>query len=205
MLKIELQHIHKRYGQEDILSDVNLVLDQPSSTALLGINGSGKSTLLQLIAGFVLPTKGKLVYTEDTKTIEPDQHYQYISYCAPYLEIIEEMNLTEYLSYHFSFKKPHLSIADMISYIGLEHAKHKLIDHYSSGMKQRVKLAQALFADTPIVLLDEPCTNLDSQGIALYQRMITDFCSNKILLVASNDPNEYQVCKNHIQMNQFKL
>ena len=93
----------------------------------------------------------------------------------------------------------------MISYIGLEHAKHKLIDHYSSGMKQRVKLAQAIFADTPIVLLDEPCTNLDSQGIALYRSMISDFCSNKILIVASNDQNEYDVCQQHIQMNHFKL
>lgn len=205
MLKIELQHIHKRFGQEDILSDVNIVLDQPSSTALLGINGSGKSTLLQIIAGFVLPTKGKLVYTDDNKTIEPDQQYQHISYCAPYLEVIEEMNLTEYLSYHFSFKKASLTIPEMISYIGLEHAKHKLIDHYSSGMKQRVKLAQAIFADTPIVLLDEPCTNLDSQGIALYRSMISDFCTNKILIVASNDHNEYDVCQQHIQMNQFKL
>lgn len=61
-------------------------------------------------------------------------------------------------------------------------------------MKQRVKLAQAIFADTPVLLLDEPCTNLDQQGIDLYTQLIRDYSRDRIVIVASNDEKEYKVC-----------
>ena len=102
------------------------------------------------------------------------------------------------------FKKTNYKIEEIIEYIGLEKATHKYISNFSSGMKQRVKLAQAIFADTPILLLDEPCTNLDKEGIDLYHRMISDFCNDKIIIVASNDPNEYSFCTHKINVMDFK-
>jgi len=118
--------------------------------------------------------------------------------------VIEEMTLLEFLRYHFSFKKTNHTIEDIITYIGLEKATNKYISNFSSGMKQRVKLAQAIFADAPILLLDEPCTNLDKDGIDLYHKMIQDFCNEKIIIVASNDPNEYSFCKHKINILDFK-
>lgn len=187
-----------------ILNDFNYSFTQPSSTALLGINGSGKSTMLQLIAGFVLPTKGEITYYIEDKKIEPDAMFHYVSYCAPYLELIEEMTLEEFLHYHFSFKKPSIPISTMIDYIGLHHARTKLIGNFSSGMKQRVKLAQAIFSETPLLLLDEPCTNLDQSGIDLYHRMMQEFGKNKLFIVASNDSNEYAICTDKIQVSEYK-
>ena len=98
------------------------------------------------------------------------KHLSHVSICAPYLEVVEEMTLTEFLNFHHGFK-PFLSgiTTDfIITAIGLEKAVNKQIRYYSSGMKQRVKLAQCIFSDTAIVLLDEPCTNLDATGIELY-------------------------------------
>lgn len=202
-LKIEVQHISKRFGDELLFDDVTLTFGTPSSTALLGINGSGKSTLLQIIATYVMPTKGDVVYLEDGKPVDQEMIYNHISFCAPYLELIEEMTLTEFLSYHFTFKRPLVGIDEMIRIIGLEASKDKPIEKFSSGMKQRVKLAQAIFADTAAVFLDEPCTNLDENGIQLYHRLIEDFCRSRILMVASNDRNEYDVCHSKFRVGSI--
>jgi ABC-type multidrug transport system ATPase subunit len=89
--------------------------------------------------------------------------------------------------------------------VGLEKAAHKQVRYYSSGMKQRVRLAQAIFSDVPSVMLDEPCTNLDAEGIALYQQLINDYCKERLIIVSSNDPQEYSFCKEHIHMLDLKM
>lgn len=204
ILKIELQNIIKRFEQEEIIHDFSAEFYSPSSTVLIGINGSGKSTLLQIISGYVSPSKGKVIFYENDKILDEETRFEKVSFCAPYLELIEEMTLTEFLTYHFSFKKTKHSVEEIINFIGLEKAKDKFISNFSSGMKQRVKLAQAIFADANILLLDEPCTNLDQAGIDLYHTMIENFCKEKIIIVASNDPNEYSFCKEKINVMDFK-
>jgi len=132
--------------------------------------------------------------------------YQYISIAAPYLEVIEEMTVTEFLHFHQAFKPllPALSIEEIIEATGLGNAAHKQIRYYSSGMKQRVKLAQAIFSDVPVILLDEPCTNLDSTGIALYQQLINTYCKQRLVIVSSNDEAEYGFCEAKINMIEYK-
>jgi ABC-type Na+ transport system ATPase subunit NatA len=76
--------------------------------------------------------------------------------------------------------------------------------HFSSGMKQRVKLAQAIFADTEVLLLDEPCSNLDAAGIEQYHQFMQQWLGNRLLIVASNDADEYRMCSEHISMHQLK-
>jgi ABC-type multidrug transport system ATPase subunit len=184
---------------------MNYVFESNTSTALLGVNGSGKSTLLQIIASYVMPSKGEILFRKEGQLIDFDDIYHHISYCAPYLELIEEMTLIEFLNYHFSFKKTMIPIDEMMQLVGLRDTRDKLIEKFSSGMKQRVKLAQALFADTSVLLLDEPCSNLDAEGIAMYRSLITQFSKNKTLLVASNDADEYSVCANQLQIGNYKL
>ena len=88
--------------------------------------------------------------------------------------------------------------------LSLEKAANKQIRYYSSGMKQRVKLAQCIFSDTPIVLLDEPCTNLDTEGIELYHRLINEYCKDRLVIVSSNDEVEYRFCEEKISVNDYK-
>ena len=98
--------------------------------------------------------------------IAHEEIYSHVSICAPYLEVVEEMTLKEFLDFHHGFKPflPGINTDSIIATLSLEKAANKQIRYYSSGMKQRVKLAQCIFSDTAIVLLDEPCTNLDSAG-----------------------------------------
>lgn len=201
---IELQQVTKRYGQETVLENLNLRLDGPASVALLGANGSGKSTLLQILAGYIQPGKGKLNYYLDDQLLAAEHQFRHIAYCAPYLDLIEEMTLKEFLQYHFSFKPARVNINEMPAMLGLEKAENKMLHQLSSGMKQRVKLAQAIFADTPLLLLDEPCTNLDEDGYALYQQLLTNHATERLLVVASNDPREYAFCHLHLQVSEYK-
>ena len=141
-----------------------------------------------------------------SRELASENIYRYVSICAPYLEVIEEMTLKEFLSFHHGFK-PFLSgitIESIISSLDLQIAVNKQIRYYSSGMKQRVKLAQAVFSDTPIVLLDEPCTNLDSTGIDLYHKLVDEYCKDRLLVVSSNDEVEYRFCKERINMSDYK-
>ncbi|HMH24009.1 MAG TPA: ATP-binding cassette domain-containing protein [Puia sp.] len=138
--------------------------------------------------------------------IPDDQIFRYISLAAPYLELIEEMTVTEFLGFHQQFKPflPAADIKSIISRLGLHSASHKQIRYYSSGMKQRVRLAQAIFSDTPVVLLDEPCTNLDAEGIALYRQLVAEYCSGRLLIVSSNDVQEYDFCEERLSITDWK-
>jgi len=150
--------------------------------------------------------EGNGEWTIDNKKLELEKIYNYISICAPYLEVVEEMTLIEFLDFHAGFKPFLSSITSekIISILGLENAVNKQIRNYSSGMKQRVKLAQSIFSDVPVVLLDEPCTNLDLTGIQLYHSLINDYCKNRMVVVSSNDEVEYSFCKEKISLTAYK-
>jgi len=206
-MKITLEHISKRFQRHWIFKDVNHTFGADVPVALLGQNGSGKSTLLRIIAGMQSPSLGKVFFRDDNRgAIANDQVFNSISFCAPGQEIVEELTLREFLDFHFSFKRPQQGLnADKIAGLcGLTHAINKPIGDYSSGMKQRVKLAQAIFADTPALLLDEPCTNLDQQGVEQYRSWMEQYAKGRLVIVASNDPREYFFCRETIEVERYK-
>ncbi len=203
-MHITLTDIGKKYNKNWIFNKINYTIQPNSKLALLGANGSGKSTLLQIISGHVVPTVGSIHITKQGAHVDPHNQYQHLAYCAPAFELIEEFSITEFLKYHFQHKPINSNVASIISYIGLTQSTNTLLGNCSSGMKQRVKLAQAFFSDVPLLLLDEPCTNLDAAGIALYKKMITELSSNKTVIVSSNDITEYDFCTEHINMSDFK-
>jgi ABC-type multidrug transport system ATPase subunit len=211
-MKISLINAGKRFNRDWIFRNINQEFISGTAYAITGPNGSGKSTLLQAIGGALMLSEGKANYTignrqqATEKEIETDNAFQYISIAAPYLELIEEMTLLEMLEFHVQFKPllTNITIPEIISIIGLKAAANKQIRFYSSGMKQRAKLAQAIFSDVPCVLLDEPSTNLDAVGIELYHQLIRDYGDNRLIIVSSNDPQEYSFCREKISITDFK-
>jgi ABC-2 type transport system ATP-binding protein len=201
MVNIKLDKISKRFNKNWLFNDITIQAEHKSKTAILGINGSGKSTLLQIISGHVLPTSGTITIAINNKKIEAENVYQHIGFCAPAMELIEEFTLLEFLNTHQKLKNLVLSPLNTIQYLGLEKATHKKLSNFSSGMKQRVKLAQAIMIQEPICFLDEPCTNLDDAGVMLYQKMIADFGANKTIFVSSNMPVEYSFCTQQLTIN----
>jgi ABC-type multidrug transport system ATPase subunit len=204
-MTIKLSGAGKRFNREWIFKNADLHFSSGKAYAVTGPNGSGKSTLLQAIGGMLQLSEGTITYEEANNNFFKSP-YQALSFCAPYLDVIEEMTLLEFLQFHQHFKNliAGLSIHDVIQIIGLAAAAQKQIRYYSSGMKQRVKLAQAIFSDTPVLLLDEPCTNLDIAGIELYHSLIQTYCKNRLVVVCSNDDVEYRFCNEKISILQFK-
>ena len=92
----------------------------------------------------------------------------------------------------------------MLEKVGLHNAADKQIRYFSSGMKQRLKLAIAIFSNAPILLLDEPCSNLDKEGIELYHDLIQQYALHKLIIVGSNDPQEYSFCKHQVNLLEYK-
>ena len=201
-MRITLIDAGKRFNRDWIFRHLSYEFIQGHSYAITGPNGSGKSTLLQAIGGAIGMSEGGARY----ENISPEQVYRYISLAAPYLELVEEMTVLEFLRFHGKFKPliPSCSVETIIDRVGLGSAAHKQIRYYSSGMKQRVKLAQAIFSDTPVLLLDEPCTNLDSEGIALYRQLIAEYAANRLVIVSSNDLQEYDFCEQTMNILDWK-
>ncbi len=203
-MTIELSNAGKRFNRDWIFRGVNYRFEAGNAYAITGSNGSGKSTLLQSIAGSITLSTGDCIYTQQNKELPDESIYQQLSMAAPYLELIEEMTALEFLSFHASFKPMVLGAEAILSKVELPHAAHKQIRYYSSGMKQRIKLAQAFFSDVPLLFLDEPCTNLDKAGYELYHRLIGEYAGNKLVIVSSNDPLEYDFCNERLQMSDYK-
>ncbi len=207
MMKIRLTNVGKRFNREWIFRHLNIEFSSAKSYAIIGPNGSGKSTLLQIIAGAVLFNEGEIEYYLSEQKIESEKIYAHISIAAPYLELVEEMTLIEFLHFHSALKPllPNITSQQIISILHLNDAAQKQIRYFSSGMKQRVKLAQAIFSNTQVVLLDEPCTNLDDEGIALYKNLVNTYCKNRLLIISSNDKQEYNFCEKMIDMKTYKF
>lgn len=205
-MTIQLSDTGKRYNREWIFRHANLQFQSPGSYAITGPNGSGKSTLLQTIGGLLQPNEGGISFRSAEKEISPDAVYRHASFCAPYLDLPEEMTLEEFLRFHSQFKPfcEGLSIKSIIDITGLQKAAAKQIRNFSSGMKQRVKLAQAILSATDILLLDEPCTNLDMAGIELYHSLIEQYGKQRLIIVSSNDEVEYRFCETVISMSALK-
>ncbi|WP_301922200.1 ABC transporter ATP-binding protein [Ferruginibacter sp.] len=203
-MQITLNNVGKRFNREWIFRHCSYQFLDNKKYAITGLNGSGKSTLLQVLSGSLSHNEGTVDFTLQQKPIENEQHFQHISIAAPYLELIEEMTAGEFLHFHKQFKLLTLPDVEILEIAGLKKAINKQIRYYSSGMKQRLKLAQAFFCDTPVLLLDEPTTNLDAEGIALYRQLIINYTANKMVIISSNDLMEYNFCDAVIAIGDYK-
>ncbi len=209
-MHIQLSDAGKRFNREWIFRHLTRSFETGKSYAITGPNGSGKSTLLQVLAGSMAVSEGEMTYREPAFSgngePDPDKFFQLISIAAPYLELVEEMTANEFLQFHHQFKPllPSVSQAEVLALIGLEKAADKQIRYFSSGMKQRLKLAQAIFSDVPVLLMDEPCTNLDQAGYRLYQNLVTKYCLHKLVIISSNDIQEYAFCTDTLSILDYK-
>jgi ABC-type multidrug transport system ATPase subunit len=205
-MQIDVTQAGKRFNRDWIFKNLTYSFLPAQTYAITGPNGSGKSTLLQVLAGAVNASVGKVDYQVDGAVLSAESVYNAIAIVAPYLEVVEEMTALEFLDFHAQFKPflPGLNSKEIIHIIGLTAAAQKQIRYYSSGMKQRIKLAQAIFSNVPALFLDEPCTNLDSAGYALYHQLIQQYGLGRLIVVSSNDDNEMDFCQHHLNIMDWK-
>lgn len=204
-LTIKARGLGKKYRKNWLFSNADLEFRTGQSWAILGRNGTGKSTLLKILAGAVLPTEGKVEWANDRKLIELNDMHGYFSITAPYMELVEEFTLSEMLAFHFSLKKVAggQAIASLPDLAGLSASADVKIKYFSSGMLQRLKLITCLYSDVPVILLDEPCTNLDDEGIQWYRNTIREVKNDRLVIVASNQAHEYDFCDHKVHIEKL--
>jgi ABC-type multidrug transport system ATPase subunit len=205
---IHIRNAGKKFGREWIFRYVNLEIKPGEKLVILGLNGSGKSTLLQALTGYLMLNEGSIHYNLAGKAINDEELYKHISLASPYLELVEDFTLLEQINHAEIFKPflPHLNKSEILSLSGLENHKNKHVKLFSSGMKQRLKLTLAILADTPVLFLDEPTSNLDATVIEWYKNMIEKYAMDKTIIVCSNSiKEEYAFCDHVITMEDFKL
>lgn len=205
-MKIDLHDLGKRFTHEWIFRGISFTFNSGSAYAILGPNGSGKSTLMQCLAGSLTPSKGEVQYSNSAEKIAVEDVFQHVGYCAPYIQVPEEFTLRELLAFHKQFRpySDDLDETAVLALTGLEASADKEIRYFSSGMKQRVKLTLSIVPQGKLLLLDEPATNLDAAGVAWYKELLARFSKDRIVVVGSNRPEEYDMCTEQISMADFK-
>ncbi len=206
-MQIVVEGIGKKFVREWILRGATFELRTGQRYVFVGPNGSGKSTCLQLLTGMFPVSEGTIRYVDDSgMEIGVDDWYKYIVVAAPYMELVEEFTLREHIDFHMKFKsfKNGMSAGAFEEFIQLPTASDKFVRHFSSGMKQRLKLGLAFMSDVPVVFLDEPTSNLDTQGIAWYLDNVSALSENQIVILGSNVSQEYEFCENIISVSAFK-
>lgn len=218
-MEILLENIGKKYDQSWIFKNINYSFVAEGRECkiyvVLGKNGAGKSTFLQLLSGFTSPTAGKISYQIDQKKIEPENIFKKVAVCSPFLSIWEVLTVQEQLKFHNHFKPLLKPAAEIIERLAFDRATlAKPIAEFSSGMKQRLKLALAIFSDVPILFLDEPCAHLDNHWVQTYQDWLQERIqifstkTGSFCFIASNEQREeYEMLLNYqkLEINQTIL
>lgn len=206
-MKITLHNLGRRFNQDWVFKGVDYTFASNNKYAILGPNGSGKSTLIRVLTGQLTPSVGKMTYSESNTPIHIDDVYSKVAIAAPYIDLIEEFTLRELVDFHFSFKEylPGFNRKELIAFLKMEQYAEKQVQYFSSGMKQRVKLALACCCNAKMLFLDEPTSNLDYEGECWYLDLMEKIeLSDRLLIVGSNQEKEYSFCNHFVQIMDYK-
>ncbi len=205
-LTIELHDLGKKFNNEWIFRKMSYTFHPGLIYAITGPNGAGKSTILQILWGQIPPSQGTIIYSRRSRSISVDDIFKHISIATPYMDLIEEFTLLEQLRFHYALKPswPGMNEQDMLEKMYLSHAKDKYIANFSSGMRQRVKLALAFFTRADVLFLDEPGTNLDSTAFQWYLDQLSELSSQSLVFIASNRISEYPANAQKIDISSYK-
>lgn len=206
ILTITVNDLSKRFNREWIFRRLNYQFLTGNTYAITGPNGSGKSTLLQVIWGQMPQSSGTLRYEKNNVEIAVEEIFNHISIATPYMDLIDEFTLKEMLDFHFKLKKVRdgLRMEDLLRMMYLEDSADKQLINFSSGMRQRLKLALAFHTAADVYFLDEPGTNLDSRAFDWYITQLNQLPAHAIVLIASNNPDEYPASAHTVNIMDFK-
>lgn len=204
-VQIELTKIGKRF-KSWIFRDIDLIFESSVFYGIVGHNGIGKSTLLRIISGYTSPTVGRVIYSSVHGPLDIQSAAGTVSYAAPYIDLIDELTVTEMVLFHQSFRKffPALrQIEDILRVIELYKHRDTLVGDLSSGLMQRLKVGLMIVTESPVLLLDEPTSYLDLNGKQWYHQLLEKYRPGRLVIVASNDPDDLIRVDRFVNMEEF--
>jgi heme exporter protein A len=205
MFTLKLSGIGKHYGETLLFKDISFALEQGEVLAVTGWNGSGKSTLVRIIAGLVRPSAGHVEMFHAGEPIGKESRRHFIGMVAPAMSLYNELTGLENMQFFSRVRglaSGHKESVRIMDSLGITEGGTKRCGEYSSGMKQRLKLAQALLHEPPLLLLDEPGSNLDSKGIKVVEEVISKQRKSGVTVIASNEKREAEYADRVINLSE---
>ena len=201
-MDLSIQRLSKAFNQRTVFKELTFDIESGSRFAITGPNGSGKSTLLKILSGGLLPSGGRIQYSLNGQAVSEDILYRFVHFVAPYNTVIEELSLPELFRLHhqLGLLKAFKRYADWQARLEYPFDPERQIKKFSSGMKQRIKLGLALLDDRPLIMLDEPGSNLDLQGKAWLYHLLDQLNTAQTLIIASNESAEIAYCTSSVSV-----
>ena len=204
---VEAVELNKSFGRRLIFNDLQFRFDKSGVYGISGPNGSGKSTLVKIIAGILGASKGKIVHKMNDQEIAEERLHDHIGFVSPYLVLYEEFSTYENLKLFaeirgVKFNKERVDY--LLNKFLLYKRKDDLLKTYSSGMKQRVKFIFALMHSPQLIILDEPTSNLDDEGKNSVYELVREEGQKNIVLIASNEKNDLELCNDIVYLEKYK-
>lgn len=188
-----------RYGFRPVLRDLSLEVIPGDPVAIVGPNGAGKSTFVRILAGVLTPTAGTVSLEIDGVEVSDEAHAHTVGLVTPDLQLYPPLTARETLDFLARVRGiSREGIATVLDRVGLADRADDLVQTYSTGMRQRLRIATALLHDPPVLLLDEPGATLDPAGRELVARLVAD--STRAVVVATNDPEEVALCARSVSV-----
>lgn len=191
--QIELRRVVKVFDERPILRGISATIRSPGAWTILGPNGSGKSTLLRIIAGLLTPTEGEVVYLHNGERLSAQQRRQTVGMVAPDIALYRPLTALENLQFIARARGMHTRDGDllaMLEQVQLRQRAHDPVATFSTGMVQRLKMLTALVHRPPVLLLDEPSSNMDETGTQFVRHIVREQAKHGIVIVATNDTRE---------------
>lgn len=198
--RIEITNLAKMFSSVSIFTDINAAFSSGMSCAITGPNGSGKSTLLEVVAGIKRPSQGAVDFILNDVSMEKKYLWNHIGFVSPRINLYNELSGLENIEFVTSSHEGNYDITAYFKRFDLFEQKEKQVGHYSTGMKQRLKIIAALVRDPGILLLDEPSSNLDGHGKELLLSYLGSVREEKIIIIATNDEQEARFCNEVIRL-----
>ena len=190
-----------RFGRRRLFDGLTATVEPGAPLAVVGDNGSGKSTLLLILAGLLAPTAGTVRLEVDGRAVEPRDRPRTVGYVAPALDLYDALTAREtlrFLTRARSLPDPESRVAAVLTRVGLADRANEPVSAFSTGMRQRLRIATALVHDPPVLLLDEPGATLDAAGRSLIASLVAD--DARIVVLATNDPAEAGLCARRVEL-----
>jgi len=199
--------LEKYFGRRLVFQGVNASWESGFVYGIAGSNGSGKSTLVKIIANLISSDRGKIIHKENDKTISSEQLHNFLGFLSPYLFLYDEFSAEENLI-HFSnirgIKFNKQLFDELMNKVNLFDRRSDLVRGYSSGMKQRLRFVFALLHQPRLIIFDEPTSNLDSEGKEAVCKIINEQRKTNLLIIASNDESDLNVCNEILNIEDYK-
>ena len=204
---IQSQNLSKSFGRRLIFKDINFTWQENGIYGISGPNGSGKSTLVKIIAGLIAASAGKINHKNSGGEIIAEKLHNHIGFVSPYLVLYEEFSAWENLTIFSKIRSVPFNKEKVNYYLSqflLENRKDDLVKTYSSGMKQRLKFVFALMHSPDVLIFDEPTSNLDEEGKKVVYEIILEEGKNRIVIVASNEMKDLELCQEVLFLEKYK-